>query len=291
MRLLQLQYFLDVAATQNISQSARNLHLTQPSLSRSIHELEQELGISLFTRNGRSLKINAAGSQLAQVVQTSLTTLQQGINELQQTKQEQAQIVTLRLESSTTLIPGLLTYLQQVVPQVTIHLVQHGPETNQLLPYDWEFSTQARKGQENQLLLEEEIYFAFSTEKLAVTLADKKSLTAAELVQFPLIATEPNPLRDLVLHTLRTQQGALQPEFTTGDRATILGMVRAGVGYCYLPSLSWPDLDLQGIKLYSLTPQPLTRKIYLSRPLTTIPTAQTQAVAQGIHQYFAQLQK
>lgn len=44
MRLLQLNYFLNVAVTQNISRSARTLNVSQPSLSRSIHDLEAELG-------------------------------------------------------------------------------------------------------------------------------------------------------------------------------------------------------------------------------------------------------
>lgn len=57
----QLEYFLDVAQTEHMTKSARRLHVAQPALSRQIARLERELGVELFDRSGRGLRLTDAG--------------------------------------------------------------------------------------------------------------------------------------------------------------------------------------------------------------------------------------
>ena len=47
-----LRYFLTIVSEGNISAAANLLHITQPTLSRQIKDLENELGVTLFQRNG-----------------------------------------------------------------------------------------------------------------------------------------------------------------------------------------------------------------------------------------------
>lgn len=55
MELRVLRYFLAIAREENMTKAASVLHLTQPTLSRQIHQLEQELGTTLFIRNGHHI--------------------------------------------------------------------------------------------------------------------------------------------------------------------------------------------------------------------------------------------
>lgn len=57
MELRVLRYFLAVAREENISEAAERLHVTQPTLSRQLMDLEEELGVQLFERAKRSRKI------------------------------------------------------------------------------------------------------------------------------------------------------------------------------------------------------------------------------------------
>jgi len=61
MELRHLRYFLMIAETENVRRASENLHVTQPALSRQLQDLERELGVELFERLPRGLRLSAAG--------------------------------------------------------------------------------------------------------------------------------------------------------------------------------------------------------------------------------------
>lgn len=61
MTIKQLEYFLAIAQTNNMTLAAKNLNLSQPPLSYQLKQLEEELGTELFIRDGHSLKITSEG--------------------------------------------------------------------------------------------------------------------------------------------------------------------------------------------------------------------------------------
>lgn len=56
-----LRYFLAIAQEENISKAAERLHITQPTLSRQIAQMEQELGVKLFNRGARKVTLTGEG--------------------------------------------------------------------------------------------------------------------------------------------------------------------------------------------------------------------------------------
>src|ERR1700726_171660 len=61
MELRHLRYFVAVAEELNVRQAAARLHLSQPPLSRQIHDLEEEVGTKLFVRSQSGMHLTEAG--------------------------------------------------------------------------------------------------------------------------------------------------------------------------------------------------------------------------------------
>lgn len=95
MNLEQLRYFVTVAQLENISRAAEVFHLSQSSLSKMISKMENELGTPLFERNGKRIRLNAAGTRF---LEGSLLILQEAdktVSDLQMLSGEEA--LTIRV--------------------------------------------------------------------------------------------------------------------------------------------------------------------------------------------------
>jgi len=82
MELLQLRYFQALAKEEHMSRTAEKLYISQPSLSLTIKKLEKELGVPLFDRTGRSIRLNAYGRLFLRHVDEVFSALERGGNEL-----------------------------------------------------------------------------------------------------------------------------------------------------------------------------------------------------------------
>lgn len=63
MELRHLRYFVAAAEQENVSRAALKLHVSQPGISRQIHDLEEEIGFPLFERSAKALKLTEAGKK------------------------------------------------------------------------------------------------------------------------------------------------------------------------------------------------------------------------------------
>ncbi|WP_346699005.1 LysR family transcriptional regulator [Catenibacillus scindens] len=128
--------FYTVANTENISRAARQLFISQPSLSKALKKLESDLGVTLFTRSSRGVRLTEEGKLLYDYVREAFTSLQQG-EALIRRRQEQG-VSHIRIGVSTTLCKYmLLPYLKSFTRQfpnirITI-LCQSSNQTMELL--------------------------------------------------------------------------------------------------------------------------------------------------------------
>jgi DNA-binding transcriptional LysR family regulator len=83
MTLLQLQYFRTLAKVQHYTKAAEILSISQPSLSYSIAELEKELNVSLFLKQGKKIRLSMYGELFLKYVERSLELLDEGKKNLE----------------------------------------------------------------------------------------------------------------------------------------------------------------------------------------------------------------
>lgn len=129
MRLEQLQYFLEIAASGSISIAAENLYISQSAMSRSIKGLEDELGVQLFLRAVDGVRLTAAGEKLLpymrevlgkaqELTQAALTLAEPAYPK---TLSGQLNLCTIPIIADALLLPALEQLYQQF-PAVKVNI-------------------------------------------------------------------------------------------------------------------------------------------------------------------------
>ncbi|KHN59000.1 LysR family transcriptional regulator [Dickeya fangzhongdai] len=118
MNLKQLHYFKRLAEKQHYTAAASSLCITQPSLSHAISELEKELGVSLFERHGRNVRITQSGKIFLPYVENALLELENGRTALRKMYALNDEIINLAF---------IYTMGETVVPQLIDRFI-HRPE-------------------------------------------------------------------------------------------------------------------------------------------------------------------
>lgn len=122
MELRQLVYFAAVADELNFARAAQRLHIVQPAVSQQVRRLERELGVQLFDRTSRRVKLTAAGERLVLQARAVLA----AADRMGQMAAELASGEVLRLGTSQGLgerLPQVLGELARTAPALRVQLV------------------------------------------------------------------------------------------------------------------------------------------------------------------------
>jgi len=122
--LRHLRHFVALAETLHFHRAAERLHLAQPSLSRSIRSLEEELGMPLFLRNQREVRLTSAGAALLPEARLLLAHAARTRRLMQDIGRGDAGVLRIGFVGSTaiTLLPRLLRSFRAAHPQVRLEL-------------------------------------------------------------------------------------------------------------------------------------------------------------------------
>ena len=95
-----LLYFQKLAKYEHYRKAAEELNITQPSLSNAIHQLEQELGVPLFEKSGRGVRLTKTGARYLEYVNHALRELETGAQMLHYEQIEDSSLLRLGLVMS-----------------------------------------------------------------------------------------------------------------------------------------------------------------------------------------------
>ena len=110
--LLQLDYFRRLAATEHITQTARELFISQTALSSMIIGLEKELGVQLFDRSRRAIHLNEAGRVYLEYVNQVFLALENGRSALSDIAGARESQVSLAVGTSLVWMPMIRSFHQ-----------------------------------------------------------------------------------------------------------------------------------------------------------------------------------
>jgi LysR family transcriptional regulator, transcription activator of glutamate synthase operon len=242
MELRQLKYFVEVARLEHFSMAAETLHVAQSALSRQVGLLEKELGVELFEREGRNVKLTYIGKLFAEQAMMALKAIDNASQIVEEYLDPERGMIRVGFPSSiaSSTLPTIIAAFKKVYPEVRFHLRQGS----------YEFLTEGVKNREIDLAfigpvpasdpeLQADILFLERFVALIPdthSLATKSSLSLHELEKGSFVLFPKGfVLRQIVVDACH--QAGFRPfiPFEGEDLDTIKGLVSAGIGVTLLP--------------------------------------------------------
>ncbi|MDO4903010.1 MAG: LysR family transcriptional regulator [Limosilactobacillus sp.] len=231
-----LKYFLTVARTNNITQAATQLHITQPTLSRQIMELEDEIGTPLFDRSERRLKLTKAGVLFQSRATAILNMIDQTKDEL---KEENGVSGTISLgcvaSSVSPLMMKMVGKFQEQYPGVKFRIYDGDGDVLRRLIDERRLDfacliEPVETAKYNGITLPASDKWGILM-KASDPLAKLESLSADELYNLPLVVPHRNIVFNLVSDIMKVDEKKMNIKATANLPSNMIELVRTGKYY------------------------------------------------------------
>lgn len=274
MELLQLRYFLAVAESEHMTNTAKLLHIAQPALTQSIHRLEQELGVSLFERAGRGIRLSPAGAYVRDRVKPAMETLENVARDVQLFQQGEQGVVRVGVHAASGVaIDGIAAY-SELNPHVSFEITQDERERHR----DVIVTTITPRGSSTVENAVEKTPFS---ERIGIAvpagsaLGDTTSLSDFASERFIALAGS-RRFRE-VCDTFCARR-AFTPHiaFESDNPLVVKKMIGLGLGVGFWPDHSWGDLDPKSCRLVHLQEPEFTRDVIVAKTSRCTPDSEAQ---------------
>lgn len=259
MELRQINYFIKVAEMEHVSDAAAELHVAQSAVSRQIANLEEELGVKLFFREGRNIRLTPVGRIFLERAQLAVLEIDKAKQEVYEFLNPETGTIRLGFPNSLAAktLPSVISAFRKEHPQIGFQLRQGTVSelTSAVIQghIDLAFVSPVPAKQTD---VKGHIFF---TEKIMALLPDQHTLAGELHLRLSQLKHDPfvlfrqgYVLRDLVMGAC--QQVGFNPRiaFEGEDVDTIKGLVSAGLGVSLLPEIALherPDRDTVVIEI------------------------------------------
>lgn len=285
MELLQLRYFLAVAESEHMTNTAKQLHIAQPALTQSIHRLEQELGVSLFERAGRGIRLSPAGAYVRDRVKPAMETLENVARDVQLFQQGEQSVVRVGVHAASGVaIDGIAAY-SELNPHVSFEITQDERERHR----DVIVTTITPRGSSTVENAVEKTPFS---ERIGIVVPASSALgDTASLADFAnerFIALAGSRRFREVCDTFCARR-AFTPHiaFESDNPLVVKKMIGLGLGVGFWPDHSWGDLDPKSCRLVHLQEPEFTRDVIVAKTSRCTPDSEAQRFYEFLLDYVA----
>ncbi len=292
MEFLQLKYFQTVARLEHMTKAAEELRIAQPSLSKTIARLEEDLGVPLFDRQGRKIQLNAFGKVFLKRVERAFHELSEGKREIKDLAGLSQESITLAV-SIPRILPDLLGSFLNQYPHVRFQqfLESTSSMKRQLEDAEIEFciSSVPIEGPEIvwEPLMTEEIFLIVPP---GHRLAGRDSIYLHEVKDESFISMNTGyGFRNLTDEFCK-EAGFIPHIAFEGDEPGVIGeLVRQGLGIAFVPALtSLRNSDALSKRLRIIEPR-CQRTIGLGWSKRRYLSATAQQFRQFVIEYFSNI--
>lgn len=258
-----LSYFKLVAELQHLTKAAEELRVAQPSLSRTIAGLEEELGVKLFDRVGKNIQLNRCGEIVLRHTNNILQELRDIQAELADEQERGGQTVTISVYAASRLLPQLISEFKAEYPNIRLRMIQQSLMRASQEECDVSIFASIPPANEECTtpLIEEEIYLAIPEDS---PLARKENIRLRDTADMEFICLHKGKsLRTIT--DMYCQLAGFTPQVVLecDSPEMVRGLINAKVGISFVPSITWSGMDTRNILLRHIDFPSCTRYINL----------------------------
>ncbi len=261
MELMQIRYFLETARTKHMTNSAKNLHITQPALTQAIRRLEADLGVPLFAAKGRNIVLTEYGRYLQKKLEPLMRQFDDIPEQLKMMVALEGETIHMNvLAASSLVMEAIIEYKKE---HKDIHFQLHQNVESEL--YDIAVTTKLfyQGGDEkNSFACGEEIYLAVP-ENGKYRGADSICLveTAEEGFISLLGSREFRYICDRFC-----QHAGFTPKiiFESDNPAAVKNMIAANMGIGFWPEFTWGSAESENVRLLKIAEPVCQRDIIIN---------------------------
>jgi DNA-binding transcriptional LysR family regulator len=247
MDIRQLKYFVATAREGQVTRAAKSLHIEQPPLSRQLRLMEEELGVKLFDRTGKRLKLTPAGERFRQMAELLLKQMDETIREVKEIGQGLRGVLSVgSVVSCFSLLPKRIERFRAKYPQVTFKISEGdhfflGEQLEQgaieLIVARLPFEAMNDPGRYSVMKLPSDPFVALIPDSWTA-FPKEGAIAMRDLAPHPMLALKSANTKQmheqLVAECLRH---GFQPEFICecSSVAVILSLIAEGIGAAVLP--------------------------------------------------------
>ena len=241
MNLFHLRYFVKLAHEQHYTRAAEKLCITQPSLSNAMAQLEKELGIRLFEKNGRRVSLTVYGQQFFECALAALATLDSGVESLRLAAKGDGLIRLGILRTlGITFIPELIASYQKANPERKITFTIDSDVSQKLIDglderrFDVVFATAPASGNFECIPVNCQDLVLIVPEDHP--LSDRYTVDLSDTVEYPYIHFKKHSgLRRIIDDLYEKVGGSPNVVYEIDEDQVVAGMVSAGFGIAVVP--------------------------------------------------------
>ncbi|MBP0956381.1 MAG: LysR family transcriptional regulator [Oscillospiraceae bacterium] len=263
MELLQLKYFYALAATQHVTKTAEQLHIAQPSLTQTIHRLENELGVKLFRTSGRNIVLTEYGVYLRDKLEPVLKSISEIPEELRTLAGERKDLIRVNVLAASNLITDAIIEYQKLHGNVRFQIHQHNEEENSdITIFTREFFRQPHNTNDRYYIFTEEIFLAVPKSS---PIAMRKSVSLSEMSDRKFIALAGSKGLRSICDRFCLQAG-FRPDviFESDSTSAVKNLIGANIGVGFWPHYTWEKPDEGSMALIPIS-DPVCRRDIIIR--------------------------
>ncbi|WP_129730174.1 LysR family transcriptional regulator [Ectobacillus funiculus] len=244
----QIRYFMEVAIREHVTEAADSLHVAQSSVSRQIVNLENELGVDLFIRDGRRVRLTPIGKIFFERMKHAMNVMDDARREVEEYLDPEKGTVriTFPISLAAHTLPTVIYAFRMRYPEAKFQLKQalYRDLITNVIKGDFNLALIGPLPLEEKKLQQKPLF----TENILALLplhhplAKRSSLRLRELAEEPFVLLpEGYIFRDLVVNACQELGFTPHVAFEGDDIDALKGLVSAGLGVTLMPEVTLVD--------------------------------------------------